>query len=84
MHELRARGTLARTRPWPQRERTCTQVSPKAGFALTTLFRIRCARWADIDAPLRYEFGTRLGRVGSPPFLSATLAPAGELYLPSG
>jgi hypothetical protein len=59
-------------------------VSPKAGFALTTPFRIRCARWADIDAPLRYEFGTRLGRVGSPLFLSATLAPTGELYLPSG
>ena len=65
-------------------QRTCTQVSPKAGFALTTPFRIRCARWADIDAPLRYEFGTRLGRVGSPLFLSATLAPAGELHLPSG
>ena len=65
-------------------QRTCTQVSPKAGFALTTPFRIRCARWADIDAPLRYEFGTRLGRVGSPLFLSVTLAPTGELYLPSG
>ena len=70
--------------PLAPAERTCTQVSPKAGFALTTPFRIRCARWVDIDAPLRYEFGTRLGRVGSPLFLSATLAPTGELYLPSG
>jgi hypothetical protein len=84
-HARAACAEHARTDP-PQAaaERTCTQVSPKAGFALTTPFRIRCARWADIDAPLRYEFGTRLGRVGSPLFLSATLAPTGELYLPSG
>jgi hypothetical protein len=55
----------------------------KTGSALIDTFVISCSRFADADAPLRYEFGYKV-RDGPEIWFLKTSWPSQELRLPSG
>jgi len=55
----------------------------KTGSAIIDTFVISCSRFADADAPLRYEFGYKVGD-GPEIWFVKTSWPSKELRLPSG